>query len=333
MKTFKTALSLIMLMATWLRVSLKRLTFIGVFISISSSALANQKVTLLLDWFVNPDHGPIIIAKEKGFFSDRGLEVDIIAPADPADPPKLVAAGKADLAISYQPQLHLQVAEGMPLTRVGTLVATPLNCLLVLANGPIKNISDLKGKKVGFSVAGVEEVLLKTILERNGVKLSDIDLVNVNWSLSPSLMSKQVDAVIGAFRNFELNQMDIEGVKGRCFYLEEEGLPAYDELIYVANKDKLDRGMIKKFLDATELATQYMINHPRESWDIFKNTSKELDDELNKRAWVDTLPRFALRPAALDHGRYSRFENFLKEAGLIKKQSPIKDLAIDIGKN
>ena len=130
MKTFKTALSLIMLMATWLRVSLKRLTFIGVFISISSSALANQKVTLLLDWFVNPDHGPIIIAKEKGFFSDRGLEVDIIAPADPADPPKLVAAGKADLAISYQPQLHLQVAEGMPLTRVGTLVATPLNCLL-----------------------------------------------------------------------------------------------------------------------------------------------------------------------------------------------------------
>ena len=179
MKTFKTALSLIMLMATWLRVSLKRLTFIGVFISISSSALANQKVTLLLDWFVNPDHGPIIIAKEKGFFSDRGLEVDIIAPADPADPPKLVAAGKADLAISYQPQLHLQVAEGMPLTRVGTLVATPLNCLLVLANGPIKNISDLKGKKVGFSVAGVEEVLLKTILERNGVKLSDIDLVNV----------------------------------------------------------------------------------------------------------------------------------------------------------
>ena len=190
-----------------------------------------------------------------------------------------------------------------------------------------------KGKKVGFSVAGVEEVLLKTILERNGVKLSDIDLVNVNWSLSPSLMSKQVDAVIGAFRNFELNQMDIEGVKGRCFYLEEEGLPAYDELIYVANKNKLDRGMIKKFLDATELATQYMINHPRESWNIFKNTSKELDDELNKRAWVDTLPRFALRPAALDHGRYSRFENFLKEAGLIKKQSPIKDLAIDIGKN
>ncbi|MEK9910818.1 MAG: ABC transporter substrate-binding protein, partial [Candidatus Puniceispirillum sp.] len=222
-----------------------------------------DKVTLLLDWFVNPDHGPIIIAQEKGYFRDASLQVEVIAPADPADPPKLVAAGRADMAISYQPQLHLQVAEGLPLVRVGTLVATPLNCLLVLEDGPIKSINDLKGAKVGFSVAGVEEALLKTILERNGVALEQIELVNVNWSLSPSLMSGQVDAVIGAFRNFELNQMDIEGVKGRCFYLEEEGLPAYDELIYVANRNSMNKDAIRRFLRATELATQFIVNHPK----------------------------------------------------------------------
>ena len=192
---------------------------------------ANDKLTLILDWFINPDHGPIIIAKENGYFKDAGLEVEIIAPADPADPPKMVAAGKADIAVSYQPQLHLQVHEGLPLVRVGTLGATPWNCLLVLADGPIKSIADLAGKKVGFSVAGVEEALLGAILKPHGLGMNDVELVNVNWSLSPSLMSKQVDAVIGAFRNFELNQMAIEGVEGRCFYLEEEGLPAYDELI------------------------------------------------------------------------------------------------------
>ena len=138
--------------------------YISVFMTIFmiGQASAADKVTLLLDWFVNPDHGPIIIAQEKGYFRDVGLEVEVIAPADPADPPKLVAAGKADLAVSYQPQLHLQVAEGMPLVRVGTLVATPLNCLLTLEKGPIKSIVDLKGKKVGFSVAGVEEALLST---------------------------------------------------------------------------------------------------------------------------------------------------------------------------
>ena len=100
---------------------------------------------------------------KKGYFEEAGLKVEVIAPADPADPPKLVAAGKADLAVSYQPQLHLQVAEGLPLIRVGTLVATPLNCLLTLKDGDIKSIADLKGKKVGFSVAGVEEALLTTI--------------------------------------------------------------------------------------------------------------------------------------------------------------------------
>ena len=310
---------------------MKRLAIVFVYVILTTPLQAQDKITLLLDWFVNPDHGPIIIAQEKGYFEKAGLEVEVIAPADPADPPKLVAAGKADLAVSYQPQLHLQVAEGLPLIRVGTLVATPLNCLLTLRDGDIKSIDDLKGKRIGFSVAGVEEALLTTILARYGLSMDDIELVNVNWSLSPSLMSRQVDAVIGAFRNFELNQMDIEGVPGRCFYLEEEGLPAYDELIYVANPNRMDKDVIQRFMRATELATQFIVNHPQDSWEIFKRTSKELDDELNKRAWRDTLPRFALRPEALDEGRYVRFEQFLNDAGLLKDIRPVSQLAIDLG--
>ncbi|WP_026757935.1 ABC transporter substrate-binding protein [Sediminimonas qiaohouensis] len=291
-------------------------------------ALAQDKMTVALDWFVNPDHGPIIIAQETGLFAERGLEVEIIAPADPADPPKMAAAGKADLAISYQPQLHLQVAEGLPLRRVGTLVATPLNCLLVRKDGPIAEIADLEGRKVGFSVAGVEEALLSAMLEPAGLGMADIELVNVNWSLSPSLMSGQVDAVIGAFRNFGLNQMEIEGVEGRCFYPEEEGVPPYDELIYVANPAHMDAGQVERFLAATEEAVQYIVNHPQDSWEIFAATSRELDDELNARAWADTLPRFALRPAALDPGRYVRFEEFLYGAGLIDAVRPVSGLAI-----
>ncbi|MEQ8653728.1 MAG: ABC transporter substrate-binding protein [Kiloniellales bacterium] len=296
----------------------------------SAAGQAADKMTLILDWFINPDHGPIIIAQEKGYFAEQGLEVEIIPPADPNDPPKLAAAGKADLAVSYQPSLQLQTSEGLPLKRVGTLVATPLNCLLVLKDGPIQKIADLKGKKIGYSVAGVEEALLGVILKRHGLSVKDVQLINVNFSLSPALMSKQVDAVIGAYRNFELNQMDIEGVPGRCFYVEEEGVPAYDELIYVANPETMNRDAIARFLLATEKATQYIVNHPKESWEIFAGTSSELDDELNKRAWVDTIPRFALRPAALDAGRYNRFETFLKESGMIETVRPVEDLAIEL---
>ncbi|WP_170369011.1 ABC transporter substrate-binding protein [Ruegeria arenilitoris] len=296
----------------------------------AAPAWAEDKMTVLLDWFVNPDHGPIIVAQENGYFAERGLEVEIVPPADPSAPPRLVAAGQADLAVSYQPQLHLQIHEGLPLKRVGTLVATPLNCLLVLEGGPIKSLADLKGKKIGFSVAGVEEAILTAMLNAHGVSLDDIEMINVNFSLSPSLMTGQVDAVIGAFRNFELNQMDIEGVPGRCFYIEEEGVPPYDELIYVANPETMDKDMIARFLAATEKATQYIVNNPEKSWEIFAATSPELQDELNARAWVDTLPRFALRPAGFDAGRYARFEAFLKDSGMIDSINPVSDITIDV---
>tara|TARA_B110000014_G_scaffold230500_1_gene192004 strand:- start:38 stop:922 length:885 start_codon:yes stop_codon:yes gene_type:complete len=291
---------------------------------------ANDKITLLLDWFVNPDHGPIIIAQEKGIFKDAGLQVEIIPPANPSDPPKLVAAGKADIAISYQPQLHMQVHEGLPVTRVGTLVATPLNCLLVLEDGPIKKLSDLKNKKIGYSISGMEQALLSAILKKANVNKDEVEYINVNWSLSPSLMSKQVDAVIGAYRNFELNQMKIEGVKGRCFFIEEEGVPPYDELIFIVNNEKIDKEMLTLFLDSIEKATQYIINHPIETWEIFANYSKELNNELNEMAWFDTIPRFALRPAALDKKRYIRFEKFLYEEGLIDKKYSFEKMAIEI---
>ncbi|MEE3099916.1 MAG: ABC transporter substrate-binding protein, partial [Pseudomonadota bacterium] len=289
-----------------------------------------DKLSVVLDWFVNPDHGPLIVAEARGYFADEDLEVEIIAPADPADPPKMAAAGRADIAIGYQPQLHLQIHEGLPLIRVGTLVATPLNCLLVLEDGGAETIADLKGKRIGYSVAGVEEALLSAVLTPAGLTVDDIELVNVNWSLSPALMSGQVDAVIGAFRNFELNQMKIEGHPGRCFFLEEHGLPPYDELVYLANPETMDRAVLARFLRATERATQYIVNHPVEAWEIFSGTAPELQDELNERAWFDTYPRFALRPAAVSAGRYAAFEAWLAEAGLIETALPVDRLVTDV---
>mgnify|MGYP002279508099 CR=1 FL=1 len=306
-----------------------RLLALAASLLLATPAMAQDKLTLVLDWFINPNHGPIIVAQENGYFADENLEVEVIAPADPSAPPKMAAAGKADLAVSYQPQLHLQVAEGLPLKRVGTLVASPLNCLLVLEDGPIKTVADLKGGKVGYSVAGVEEALLSALLSNAGLTMDDIELINVNWSLSPSLMSGQVDAVLGAYRNFELNQMELEGVEGRCMFVEEMGVPSYDELIYVTNPDLADQQAIARFLRATERATQYIVNHPDESWEIFSGTSADLQDDLNRMAWADTLTRFALRPSALDHGRYRAFGDFLLEAGLIDATQPVETLAVD----
>jgi len=301
-----------------------------VFLFAASPLMAQDKLTVLLDWFVNPDHAPLIVAQEKEFFKAAGLEVELIAPADPSLPPKLVAAGKADLAVSYQPQLHVQVGQGLPLIRIGTLVSTPLNSLVVLRDGPIKKITDLKGKKVGFSVGGFEDALLQSMLVKHGLTLKDVELINVNFSLSPALIAGKVDAVIGAFRNFELNQMDIIKRPGRAFFPEEEGVPAYDELIVVAKKDKAYDPRYRRFLDAVENAVTFLINHPDDAWKLFIKNNKKLDNELNRRAWRDTLPRLALRPAAFDKVRYQRFAAFLKEQSLIKKVLPVSDYAVEL---
>ncbi len=295
-------------------------------------AQAADKMTVMLDWFINPDHAPLFVALEKGYFAERNLEIELVQPSDPNDPPKLVAAGRAEIAVSYQPQLHLQVAEGLPLRRIATLIATPLNSLVVLRDGPIKSIADLKGKKIGFSVGGFEDALLGAMLEKHGLTLRDVSLVNVNFSLSPSIIAGQVDAVIGAFRNFELNQMDILEKPGRAFYVEEEGVPAYDELILVAHADRLDDSRLLRFLAALEQGVQFLLNHPDESWLLFIKGRGDLDDELNRRAWRDTLPRFALRPAALDRGRYARFAEFLKERGLLTEVLPVERYALELAR-
>ncbi len=291
---------------------------------------AAEKLTVLMDWFTNPDHAPVIIAKTEGFFKAEGLDVELVEPADPAMPPKLVAAGKGDIAISYQPTLHAQIEEGLPLKWIGTLVATPLNSLIVLEDGPIKKLADLKGKKVGFSVSGFEDAMLGQMLKSEGLSFEDVELINVNFALSPALLSGQVDAVIGGYRNFELTQLELEGKKGKAFYPEENGVPAFDELIYVVHKDKTDDPRYTKFLAAVEAATIYLINHPDAAWNSFIEAYPNLDDELNRRAWTDTLPRFAKRPAALDEGRYERFARFMAENGLIEKTVPVGDYTAEI---
>ena len=304
---------------------------LALFAALARPAAAAEKLTLLLDWFINPDHAPLIVAQEKGYFKAAGLEVTIIEPSNPNDPPRLVAAGRGDIAISYQPQLHIQVDKGLPLVRIGTLVATPLNSLVVLKGGPVRSIRDLKGRKVGYSVAGTEQALLGAMLERHGLTLKDVTLINVNFNLSAALLSRRVDAVVGAYRNFELNQLDIEKRPGRAFYPEEHGVPAYDELIAIAKADRIKDPRFPKFLRAWEKGVVFLLNHPQESWKLFiRGREKKLDNELNRRAWRDTLPRFASRPAALDRRRYRAFGAFLKSRGLIKTTPPVSHYAVEL---
>jgi len=168
------------------------------------------------------------------------------------------------------------------------------------------------------------------MLKQHGLSLADVELININFALSPSLITGAVDAVIGAFRNFELNQLDIEKRPGIAFYPEEHGVPVYDELIFISKNDRVNDPKFKRFMRAIEEATLWLTNHSDEALGQFLKAYPDLDNELNRRAWVDTMPRFAKRPAALDSGRYERFAEFMKSSGLIKETAPLESYAVEL---
>lgn len=293
-------------------------------------AAAQERLTVLLDWFINPDHAPLILAEARGEFAARGLEVELIAPADPSAPPRLVAARQGDVAVTYQPSLYQQVDEGLPVVRVGTLVGSPLNSLVTLADGPIATLEDLAGATVGYSVGGFEDALLGRMLDSVGLSLDDVTLVNVNFALTPALLSGRVDAVIGAFRNFELTQIRLEGREGRAFLPEEHGVPSYEELIYIVREDRADDAAVARFLEATAAATGWMKANPEAAEALFFEAEPDIDDALNRQAFVDTLDKFADDPGALDADAYRRFAGFMEAAGLVEDLPDLSTYAVGI---
>ncbi|QKJ87729.1 putative hydroxymethylpyrimidine transport system substrate-binding protein [Paramixta manurensis] len=291
-------------------------------------ASAAEKLTLVLDWYINPDHAPIMVAEQIGAFKAEGLDVKIVPPSDPAIPPRLVAAGQADLAVTYQPQIHFFADQGLPLVRVGTLINSPLNTVMTLDKN-ITSPAGLKGKKIGFSVSGIEQATLATMLAHDHLSINDVKMVNVNFQLTSALLAGQVDAVIGGYRNIEALELKLQGKTPTVFNVEDYGVPAYDELILVANRNEAQQPKIKKFLAALKKGSDYLHAHPQETWQAFASAHPELNTELNKQAWMKTLPLFTRDPAHLDRQRYQAYEQFLFDNKLIKKMTPVENYAVE----
>lgn len=302
---------------------------------LTTAAIAGQgkspPLTVILDWFPNPDHAPLVIAQEKGFFKEEGLDVKLVGPADPNDPPKMVAARKADIGITYEPQFMEQVDQGLPLIRIGTLIDKPLNCLVVLEDSGIKSIADLRGKRIGSTNGGLTSVMINKLLSTEGVTAKDVNLVNVRYNLTQALLSHKVDAVTGMNRNFEVPQLETQDKKVRTFFPEDHGIPNYDELIFITNKAMLKDTRLPKFLAAVKKAVLYLDQHPEDSWKMFAKRYPEANNKVNREAWFATLPYFAEEPAEFDVKEWKAFADFMQENKLIKQARPVSDYAVTLG--
>jgi putative hydroxymethylpyrimidine transport system substrate-binding protein len=294
-------------------------------------ARAADHLTVLLDWFVNPNHGPLIVAQEIGAYQRAGLAVTFVPPADPTMPPRLVAAMHGDIAIDYQPQLYQQVAAGLPLMRIGALVDKPLETLTTLKGYGITRIADLKGKRIGYNEVGglVNLADINRMLASAKLTPNDVTFINVGTALSTSLLTHQVDAV-GVDRNFETFELTDKGVTPIGFDYENYGVPTFDDLIMVVNSATVHDPRYKRFLAAVREGATYISAHPAQAWALIIHAYPDLDNDLNHTAWNFTLPYFAADPAALDREKYRRFGQYLAEAHIIPTAPNLESCVYEI---
>jgi putative hydroxymethylpyrimidine transport system substrate-binding protein len=287
-----------------------------------------ERVDLLLDFFPNADHAGIYAAEAGGHFRDNGLDVAIRTPSDPTTPLKLLAAGKADLAVSYEPEVLRARDKGLPVVAVAALVRTPLTAIVSLPKAGIRTPADLRGKTVGTAGIDYQSAYLEAITSRAGLAKGSVKSRSVGFDLVPALLTGKVDAVLGAFWNYEGVQLAQKGRSPQIIRMERAGVPTYDELVITASERSVREHpqRIRKFLKALAAGTRDLETRPQAATDALLAANRDLDPKLQRASVKVTLPYFL--PAAgkpfgyMDPGEWRAFTTFMHSNGLLKRSTP-----------
>jgi putative hydroxymethylpyrimidine transport system substrate-binding protein len=292
-----------------------------------AGSAATEELTVMLDYFPNADHAGIYAAQAKGEYEKAGLDVEIQAPPDPSAPLRLLQAGRADVAISYEPELLLARDKGADLVSVGALVQKPLTSLISLGDRAISRPEQLAGKRVGTSGIPYQSAYLQTILSEAGVDPESVREINVGFNLTPAMLSKKVDATLGSFWNYEGVDLSRRKRDPKILRMEELGVPTYNELIFAVRRDSLDEdgaSRLRRFLQATARGHELVKNDPAVGVDALLEADDGLDRGLQTDAVRATRPVFfpedEERPFGFqDPDEWAAYERWMRDAGLLKR--------------
>ncbi len=289
------------------------------------TAATREPLRVMLDFFPNPDHAPLYAARAGGEFARAGLDVRIQTPPDPATPLKLLAAGKVDLAISYEPELLLARDRGAALVAVGALVQRPLTSIIALGSAKVHRPADLAGKRIGTAGIPYQSAYLRTILSRAGVSPVSVHEVNVGFGLVPAMLTKRVDATLGGFWNYEGVQLEQEKKKPVIIRVDQAGVPTYDELVIVARRDEAERqgGRIRRFVQALARGEAALRRDPKPALDAILRANPQAARPLQEASLRATLPAFA-PPAGKpfgfqDPGQWNAYGQWMLRNHLVRR--------------
>ena len=289
----------------------------------SPGTLEPESFELALDFYVNPDHAGIYTALANGYFDRAGLEVTPRVPSDPSAPIRQVAAGQADLAVSYQPEVMLANEEGLDVVAVAALVDEPLTSLISLPAAGIARPIDLRGKTIATAGIPYQTDYLETILEGAGLTIDDVTEVNVGLNLLPAVISGQANAMLGGFKNIEGVDLTRRGAAPVIVPVDQLGVPSYDELVLVAKRETVedDPENLRLFISALAHGTKDAVANPQAATENILNASKGLDPALTRDEIDATLPLLAAAPGQpfgqLDGEKWKLFAAWMAEHDLI----------------
>lgn len=287
-----------------------------------------SSLRISLDFFPNPNHIPLYVAQELGYFASEGLEVEVFVPANPSDPVKLAAAKAVDLALTPQINYLIARGEGLPLICVGALIGHPLGGLLALADTEVPTLDRLAGRTIGYSLAPLEPVLWGTVLDCVGVDPSSVKWVNVGYGAMAALIAGHVNA-IGAFRNYERLQLEELGYDAVFFPQEVYCVPTTWELVLVSHPALVEeRGeAASAFVRALERGIEWTVSNPGEAARIFFSRFPDLDDALNRRSFEETRSLYA-RGSVGDERIWEDLQRYLVEHELMAREFPVGELYV-----
>jgi putative hydroxymethylpyrimidine transport system substrate-binding protein len=289
----------------------------------TTTAAGTQPLTVMLDFFPNADHAGLYAAQARGDFKRAGLDVKLQPPSDPSEPLRLLAAGRVDLAVSYEPELFLARDKGLKLASIGAIVQRPLTSIISLKG--VSRPADLQGKRVGTAGIPYQSAYLKTIEKAAGV--TGVKEVNVGFNLVPAMLSKKVDATLGGFWNYEGIQLARRHRHPKIIRVDQAGVPTYDELIVVAREDTLrtrdGAAEVRRFMQALGAGYGAVRSDPNAGVEPLLAASKGLDRGLQLASVKATLPAF-FPPTGKPFGwqdlnAWGRYAKWMYDNGLLKQ--------------
>lgn len=288
---------------------------------------ATAEISVLLDWAPNPDHAALYAAQQIGAYDDAGLDVSFMTPSNTADAAREVSLGRVDLAVSYEPDTLIAIDSGLDVISVAALIPTSLTSLMTKAGSGITGAADLEGKTIALSGLASQEPTIGFIARNAGIDPSTITLPNVQQSLGQALLTDQVDAIFGAFRNIEgvelAAQTDIVILPAT-----ELGVPDYAELVIIANPQLLENDpdyarRVEAFLSAVASGQQAALSDPQIAIDALTPETEGSYDPQVLAAMVEAT--LALLPddgfGSQSGADWATYASWMFENGLL--ESPV----------